>query len=242
MRVLFSGANKSRLSGTVILLFLIPGHAVADGVVIEKIYDPYVQPLENELEYRLISQIDDQIPDLQIHSLSYGRSLSDRWWIELYTIGQKGPGENLSIDTYELEAKWQLTEQGEYAFDWGMLFELEREIEENAWEASTNLLASRDIGRVTVTANIGLIYEWGQGIQNEFESVLHLQARYRYKEIFEPVIELHMGQGTTAIGPSITGLARVAEGKKLRWELGIFAGIDGRSPDQTIKANIEFEF
>jgi len=221
---------------------LLPMYALANGVVVSKIYDPYVQPLETEIEYRFINQRDDQFPDVQEHSLGFGRSLSDRWAIEVYAIAQKSLGENLSIDSYEVEAKWQLTEQGEYAVDWGLLFEVEREIEENAWELSAQLLASRDFGKITTTANLGLIYEWGRGIQDEFETSLRAQARYRLREAFEPAVELHLGQDTRAIGPAITGLYRVSSGKKLRWELGIFAGIDSKSPDQILKANFEFEF
>jgi uncharacterized protein involved in tolerance to divalent cations len=242
MNYLLSVANRSCLTAAVSVALLTPGPVAADGVVVSKIYDPYVQPLETELEWRMVDQNDDQLPDLQKHSLGFGRSLSDRWAIELYAIGEKGSGESLSIDTYEFEVKWQLTEQGEYAFDWGVLFELEREVEDNAWELATSLLASRDFGRVTATANLGLIYEWGQGIENEFETALHVQTRYRLKEAIEPAIELHMGQDTIALGPAVTGLIRVSQGKKLRWELGIFAGVDDDSPDQTIKANIEFEF
>lgn len=228
--------------GTIVVALSTPGICVADGIVVDKIYHPYVQPLETELEWRTVIQQDDQRPDLQKHSLGFGRSLSDRWAIELYAIAQKGLGESLSVDTYELEAKWQLTEQGEYAVDWGMLFELEREVEDNAWELATSLLASRDFGRFTTTANLGLVYEWGQGISNEFETVFHAQARYRMQEVFEPAVELHIGQNTRAIGPAITGLLRASQGRKLRWELGIFVGIDSDSPDQTVKANVEFEF
>ncbi len=227
---------------TVGIAILSPMSVLADGVVVSKIYDPYVQPLETEIEYRLVSQIDDRFSDVQIHSLGIGRSLSDRWAFELYVIAQKSLGESLSIDTYEAEAKWQLTEQGEYAFDWGLLFELEREIEKNSWELSAQLLSARDLGRFTVTANFGLIYEQRRGLQNEFETSLRTQLRYRMSEAFEPAVELHVGQDTRALGPAITGLYRVSRGKKLRWELGIFTGLDNKSPDQILKANIEFEF
>jgi hypothetical protein len=71
---------------------------------------------------------------------------------------------------------------------------------------------------------------------------LHMQVRYRLKESFEPAIELHVGQDTTAVGPAIGGLFRISEGKKLRWEFGLFAGISERSPDSIVKANIEFQF
>ena len=151
---------------SIVGLLLLAGTAAADGVVVSKIYDPYVQPLETELEWRFVSQEDDTNPDVQKHSLGFGRSLSDRWAFELYAIGQRGAGESLSVDAYEVEAKWQLTEQGEYAYDWGVLFELEREIDDNAWEFAASLLAARDFGKITATANLGVIYEWGQGIDN----------------------------------------------------------------------------
>ena len=239
--------NNARLKGhllrsAAVSTILLPLLASADGIVVNKIYDPYVQPLEMELELRTVVQSDDTLPDSQKHSIGFGRSLSDRWAIEIYAIGQKGNGESLSVNTYEVEAKWQLTEQGEYAFDWGLLFELERETEENAWEFSTQLLAARDWGKITAIANLGVLYEWGARVQNEFETTLRIQTRYRLREAFEPAIELHMGQDTKAVGPAITGLIRFSEGKKLRWELGVFAGIDSDSPDQTVKANIEFEF
>jgi hypothetical protein len=112
----------------------------------------------------------------------------------------------------------------------------------NAWQFTTNLLAARDFGRVTATANLGLIYEWGQGRDTEFESALHVQARYRFREALEPALELHRGQDTIAIGPALTGLVRGSKGRKLRWELGLFTGADSKRPDRIIKANIEIEF
>ncbi len=238
----FQHANRICLVTAIMTVLVIARPAVADGIVVGKIYDPYVQPLETELEWRMVDLRDDQLPDVIQHSLGFGRSISDRWSYELYAIGNKAAEDSLSLNTYELEFKWQLTEQGEFAFDWGLLFELEREIDANAWELATSLLTSRDFGKITATANLGLIYEWGEGRANEFETALHVQTRYRLQEAFEPAIELHMGQDTVAIGPALTGLIRPSQGKKLRWELGVFLGADNKSPDRTFKANIEFEF
>lgn len=221
---------------------LMPVLAIADGLVIDRIYDPYVQPLETEFEWRSVMQSDDELGDPQKHSFGVGRGLSDRWATELYVIGTKTNGDSISVDAFELEAKWQLTEQGEFAFDWGVVFELERETDGNVWEASTTLITTRDFGKWTGTANAGLIYEWGSGIDDEIETLLRLQARYRFKESLEPAIELHMGQDTVALGPSLTGLSRLSPGKKLRWEAGVFWGVDKDSPDQTFKLGIEYEF
>lgn len=242
MNRLLQNVTPGLMLGAVANLLALSHPALADGIVVSKIYDPYVQPLETELEWRIANQKDDQLTDRLRQSLGFGRSLSDRWAFELYAIGQKGAGESLTLAAYELELKRQLTEQGEYAVDWGLLFELERETEGNAWEFSTSVLASRDLGRFTATANLAFIYEWGQGRADELETALHVQTRYRLRETFEPAVELHMGQDTIAIGPAITGLVRATRGKKLRWEFGFFAGVDDKSPDQTIKASIEFEF
>ncbi len=239
-------SRKARRVATsaVAAISLIPALAVADGLVVDRVYDPYVQPLETEFEWRSIIQSDDDLGGPQKHSFGVGRGWTDRWATELYVIGAKSSGESISVDAFELEAKWQLTEQGEYAFDWGMVFELERETEtaNDAWELSTTLIATRDFGKWIGTANVGLIYEWGNHIQNEIETLLRLHARYRFKESLEPAIELHMGQDTVALGPALTGLSRLSPGKKLRWEAGVFLGVDSDSPDRTFKLGIEYEF
>jgi len=226
----------------VFMLMALPHHVHADGIVVDRVYDPYVQPLETELELRSLMQSDDATDDAQKHALGFGRSLSDIWAIEIYAIGTKTGSQSLSVNAFEIEAKRQLTEQGEYAFDWGVLFEVERESDDNIWEASAILLSSRDFGRWTGTANLGVVYEWGSGIDNEIETVLRVQARYRLKESLEPAIELHAGQDSKAIGPALTGLLRLSPGKKLRWDAGIFFGLDNDSADQTIKLNLEYEF
>jgi hypothetical protein len=218
------------------------GPLLADGIVVDRVYDPYVQPLETEIEWRSVWQSDDDLANVQRHAIGFGRSISDRWSAELYVIGTKEPGENFGIDAFEAEFKWQLTEQGEFAFDWGIVFELEREIDDNAWEAGASLVSARDFGRWSAIANVGLIYEWGSGIENEIETELHVQTRYRYKEAFEPAVELHAGQDTTALGPAFTGLYRFSPGKKLRWNAGVFWGLDDDSPDQSFKLNLEYEF
>ena len=125
MRIASTCLARKCLAIGIIAIVHVPQPASADGIVIDRIYDPYVQPLETELEWRSIFQSDDTLGDVQKHFFGFGRSFSDRWAGEIYAIGTKESGGSLSFDTYELEFKWQLTEQGEYAFDWGMVFELE---------------------------------------------------------------------------------------------------------------------
>jgi hypothetical protein len=217
--------------------------AFADGAVVDKIYDPYVEELEREIEYRVIVQNDasETLDDLQIHQLAVGASWSDRWSSELYVIGARTNVDSLSVEAYELETKWQLTEQGEYWADWGLLFEIETERSTDASELSTTLLVAREWGRWVTTANVGLIYEWG-GAVSEWEAALSLQGRYRLTRGFEPALEFYSGQDTLALGPVFVGDIRAGGRKKLRWEVGVIFGLDGDSPDRTFRGLLELEF
>jgi hypothetical protein len=218
--------------------------ALADGPVVDKVYYPYVQPLERELEYRFIAQNDDNdtLDGVQIHRLGFGLSWSDRWFTELYVIGARTNTDSLSVEAYELEAKWQLTEQGEYWADWGLLFELGTERHGDVWEYGTTLLISKELGSWVTTANVGLEYEWGDDIANEWETTLSLQGRYRLTRGFEPAIEFYSGEDAKGLGPAFVGDIRTGGRTKLRWEVGVIFGLDSDSPDQTYRGLLEFEF
>lgn len=206
----------------------------ADDIAIDKIYHPYIQPLEREIEWRMVSS-DGEIK----HRFGIGRSLSDRFFVEAYLITSNN--EN-SIEAYEFEAQWQLTEQGEYGIDWGMIAELEKGLSGDTWEFATGFLMEKEWGRWTGTANIKAIFEWGATRSSEFESALALQARYRYSRYFEPALELYSGQNTRGLGPVVMGDIKFKPGKNLHWELGSIIGLDSKTPDNTWRFLMEFEF
>ena len=237
----FPAGIKKCLFFTYLLIICSAHPVLADGSVVSKIYHPYVQPLEKEIEFRSIYEKDDDLSDQQKYKLGYGQSFSDTWFGEIYLIGGKDGGDALEIEAYEAELKWQMTEQGEYSADWGLLFELEKE-EGDGWEAASSVLAEREWGRFVGTANLALIYEWGDDIDDELESKLALQMRYRHSPRFEPAIEFFSGEGYKGIGPLIMGREILGPAKRLRWELGTIFGVGGDSPDLTIKTSLEYEF
>jgi hypothetical protein len=208
----------------------------ADSLAIDKVYHPYVQPLERELEWRMISADGDSL-----HRLGIGRSINDRLFIEGYLIAAE-EGDNFHLQAYELEAKLQLTEQGEYAIDWGLITEIEKAHHEDEWELATGLLAEKQWGRWVGTANFWLEYEWGNEVKDEFETAMALQARYRQSPRFEPAIEFYGGENTRALGPVALGDIRFAAGKKLHWEAGVLLGLTKKTPDATVRLLAEYEF
>ena len=218
------------------------GSAVADAEI-GRVYHPYVEPLEREIELRA-NVIDDSSHDRhkdQKYWLAYGYSPLERWFLEAYVIARKDNGESLDVSGFELEALWQLTEQGEYWADWGMLFGIERETSDNAWEYAVAGLVEKELGPTSLTTNLHLIYESGSGIDNEFETYLAMQWRWRFREYLEPAIEYYKGDELNALGPVALGMARFGL-QKLRWEIGSVFGIDSKTPDLTWRMLLEYEF
>lgn len=235
--------NCSRL---LLLLVIVPlADAVyADGNVVNKVYHPYVDALEKELEYRSIFQDHKPIngDSKQLHLLSLGRSIGDNWFAELNLAGAKNRHDRFDLNAYELELKWQLTEQGEYSADWGMLFEYERKPGQDYQEMVVGVLAEKELGRWSGTANLLFINERGDDTGDEFETAFAMQARYRKSRSFEPAMEFYVGQNSMAIGPAILGSALVGVRKSINWEAGLMFGVTNVSPDATLRLLLEFEF
>ena len=82
----------------------------------------------------------------------------------------------------------------------------------------------------------------GDDIENEWESQISSQLRYRYSRAFEPAVEYYGGDSSKGFGPVALGSVRFSGARKLRWELGVIFGLDSESPDQTYRAMLEYEF
>jgi hypothetical protein len=227
-----------------VLLVLVAARAKADGLVIDKIYHPYVDALEQELEYRVLlpAKQDDFVVPAQLHRLSLGTSLGSKVFSELNLIGEKERGGGFAIQAWELETKWQLTEQGEYAADFGLLFEYEMARHDRGQEAIVGLITEKEWGLWSGTANLKLISEWG-GIQgSELETVVNAQVRRRGARWFEPGVEFYAGQGTRAAGPMLQGTTITGVRRSLHWEAGIIFALDEASSPSTWRFLFEYEF
>ena len=209
-----------------------------------RVYEPYVNALEKELEIQTLYQTDENPVESDIlrQRIGYGFSVGSRTFVEANVAGKKLPGGTLRLDSYELEARIQLTEQGEYAYDWGFLLEFERERSESISELATAILISREWGRWVTTANFGVEYEYGSDIDNEFDTFAAGQIRYRYKPYLEPGIELYADEITRGIGPVLSGLIRGKNNKKWHWEGGVILPLNDSTPDYTYRLLLEFEF
>jgi hypothetical protein len=232
------------VSAPMALAVLMPEDVRADGLVIDKIYHPYVDALEREFEYRAIvpDEEDEFYTPAQLHRVSLGTALGSKVFTELNLIGEKDRGGGFAIEAWEFETKWQLTEQGEYAADFGMLFEYEIERHGRGQEAKVGLLTEKEWGRWSGTANLHLISEWGGPQGSELETAFTAQLRRRGAPLFEPGMEFYAGQGTRAAGPVIQGTAITGVRRSLHWEAGVVFGLDEASAPNTWRLLVEYEF
>lgn len=226
------------------LVVLTPGRVHADGLVVDKVYHPYVDALEREFEYRVLlpDEEDEFVTPAQLHRLSLGTALGSRVFTELNLIGEKERGGGFAIEAWELETKWQLTEQGEYAADFGLLFEYETQRHGGGQEVKVGLLTEKEWGRWSGAANVHLINEWGGIRGSEFETAIAVQLRRRGLSLFEPGIELYAGQGTRAAGPMIQGTVITGVRRSLHWEAGVMFALDEASAPNTWRFLVEYEF
>jgi len=229
------------LSFTVFCLLVLSIPAKADGIVVDKVYHPYVLTFEREFEWRLVSHQTGS-GNILAQRLGGGGAINDTMALEGYIVGERDDNGDFGLEAYELELRWQLIEQGKLWADWGALFELEKKHNEDVYEATSGFVIEKEFGKTSLTMNAFLVYEWGQDIQNEWESEFRAQYRYRYRSAFQPSIEVYVGEDFIGIGPGFIGLQRFDGQKQLKWEAGFITEISQSEKNHSFRLALEFEF
>lgn len=225
-----------------LLLTLLCTAATTAHAEINRVYHPYVEQHERELEYGAVWR-DVGNDNIMLQRAGAGYAWAEHWFGEIYLLTESITHEGEQIRGYEAEIKWQLAEQGEYWADWGLLFEAGSAHDIHRREFALGLLMEKEITpRWIGTANLFAEYEFGADITDEFETAVRTQLRYRYSPAIEPALEFYLDDQDWAAGPALTGIQKIAAGKQIRWELGWLFGLDQETPDNNIRLGIEFEF
>jgi len=218
--------------------------AMADGRVVDKVYHPYVQPLEREFEYRALYQRQSNHPDnnAMAQKIGYGFSIADNMAVALYLQAERVMPDDYTVSGYEAELRWMLTEQGQYSWDWGVLFELEHQQQTDSNEFTTGLLVEKEFEYTSLTVNALVVYEWGQSMPDELETEFRLQYRYRYLPAVQPSIEIYVGENYKGAGPGFMGVHKFSPTKQLKWEAAIVFALDNDTIDHTARFALKYEF
>lgn len=207
-----------------------------------RIYHPYVEQNERELEYGFTLR-DLGGENVLLNRAGIGYAWNDKLFTEVYLLTESITHEGEQIRGYELEAKWQLTEQGEYWADWGLLLEVGTARDINSHEVALGILWEKELAnRWVASANAIAEYEYGSDIKDEFETALRAQLRYRYSMAVEPAFEFYLDDQDWAAGTALMGTVKLSGRKQIRWELGLLLGLDKETPDSSLRGGIEFEF
>lgn len=209
---------------------------------IGRVYHPYVEQGERELEYGATLR-DVGGDNILLNRAGLGYAWSDKLFTEVYWLTESITHEGEQIRGYEAELKWQITEQGEYWADWGLLLEAGGARDIDRREVALGLLWEKELGSRWVAAANGFVeYEYGADLVDEVETALRGQLRYRYSAALEPALELYLDDQDWAAGPVLMGIQKLGGRQQLRWELGLLLGLDAQTPDTSLRASLEFEF
>lgn len=219
------------------------------------VYSPVVEEGERAIEYRGhndFDESDDRDGSAQ-HKLEIEYTPNAFWRTELLGEWEKAPGESLEATEIAWENILQLTPQGKYWADAGLVAEYAHSLEDDGDDAiELGLLGEKELARSVVTANLLAERELTGGADTELGYAL--RWRYRWSEPFEPGVELHGGLGDWGdferldeheheLGPSLLGKMRGAEGHgALKYEAALLFGITRESPDTTLRLQVEYEF
>lgn len=229
--------QKKRLAVMLILLFASNAHSE-----INRVYHPYVEQHEREIEYGFVLR-DAGNTNLLLNRAGVGYAWTDKFFSEIYVLTESITHDNEQVQGYEAEFKWQLTEQGEYWADWGLLVEIGKAKDIDSNEVAIGLLYEKELtNRWVAAANLLVEYESGGDIDDELESAFRGQLRYRYNSRFSIGIEAYADDQDIAFGPLMMGNLALLGKKRVNWELGMVFGLDSNTPNTSIRGGLEVEF
>jgi high-affinity iron transporter len=224
-----------------------------------KVYTPYVEYHEFEVEYRPSVTIDGNPAkdNAQTHLIGVGYGVTEWWFTEVYGEWEReaGTGETTGFQALEWENRFQLTDPGEYWADLGVLVEYVRpDASDAADKIELVLLAAKPVGKFDVAWNLTVEREVGSHASDDTELAQALQVKYRLAPTFEPGIEFYSEFGAIGSFPATNNqehfIGPVAEGKfllddkgtKIKYNVGYLFGLTDETPDGVVKATIELEF
>lgn len=217
-------------------------HAAQTHAEINRVYHPYVEQGERELEYGFTLR-DLGGDEVLLNRAAVGYAWNDKIFTEIYLLTETLSHDGEEIRAYEAELKWQITEQGEYWADWGLLLEAGTARNISSHEFAAGILWEKEVAnRWVATANAIAEYEFGSDIEAELEAAVRAQLRYRYSAALEPALEFYLDDQDWAAGPAFMGTIKFSGRKQLRWELGLLFGLNADTPESSLRGGIEFEF
>lgn len=237
---------------------LLAGTASMPALAVDKLYAPYVDKGELELEYFGSNSFDsdDAKDHAQKHEISVGYGVNDFWKTELYTIFEKEPQDHIEFDALEWENIFQFTERGEYWLDAGGSLAYEWTPEGGKPDAiEARLLLAKNTEKFTHILNLIAEKEVGSGDREDLEGGFIWSSRYLYSPLFQPGFEISSDFGELEetgsfddqehyIGPVVYGTIPFETGEEdegLTYRIGYLFGVSDEAADGQLLLELEYE-
>jgi hypothetical protein len=225
---------------------------------VEKLYSPYVEEGEWELEYfgSRTNDSDAAKNNGQAHQVSVGYGVNSWWHTEFYSKFEKEPQDKTTFDAWEWENIFQLTERGENWIDVGAALAYEYTPQSNRADTiEGRLLLAKDFSNTSHVLNIILEKDVASGPKAGLEGGLLWSSRYNYSQYFEPGFEIssefgelkHTGNFDAQqhyIGPAAYGkipLHMAGQFDALKYRVGYLFGVSKAASSGDAIAQLEYE-
>lgn len=218
------------------------------------VYSPIVEEGEIAIEFRGHHDFDsrDDVDGSQQFKVDLEYTPTSWWRTEVLGEWEKGRGESLEATEVAWENVFQITPQGKYWMDFGVLAEYARSLEDDAEDAlELGLLGEKQFASTVLTANLSFEREFASGAGTEMEYA----ARYRWRvaQAFEPGIEIYGDLGDWGdngrfseheleAGPAVMGKLGTGTHSAFKYEAAVLLGLTDESPDTTFRFLLEYEF
>lgn len=208
------------------------------------VYSPIVEYGETEVELMadFANDNSDELDGTQTYYLELSHGFTRNWTSELLTEYERPKGGHADAKTLEWENIIQLSEQGAQFVDYGLFFELEKSLDAGSPdELVFGFLLEKEFGDWVTRANFFAEKEFGDNHESGVEGLGSLQVAWRKYELATPALEYYGSEYENSLGTMLNGKWRIGR-NKLGYSIGVLWGLDDKTPDQTLRTKIEFEF
>lgn len=228
---------------------LAPQTARAD----HKVYSPIVEGGETEIEFRGHHDFDGNgaIDGGEKWKFTVGHGFTNRWFSEAVFEWEKAPGAQREFAAVEWENVIQLTEQGRYWADWGVLAEYASERGSGPDKIELGALMAKEFGRRLMNLNLIFEKEVGSGASSDVEVEYAWDYRWRGNPKFEFGLQGYGELGELGdfefdsehlVGPAFYGKIPGKNRTAWKYDAALLLGLTDQSPDATLRFQVEFEF
>ncbi|HXR35545.1 MAG TPA: hypothetical protein VN754_06335 [Candidatus Binataceae bacterium] len=186
--------------------------------------------------------------------LGFGYGVTQHWFTEVAVQYRRQGNTGTEFDAFEWENILQLAEPGEWPVDVGLALELERpRTMAEGTGVRVGPLLQKEFGMVQANLNL-LLARHIHSSQFQSTSLNYQgQVKYRYSQPFEFGLQAFGNVGavnrwagyegeTHRIGPVVLGKFPLANESSLSYNLGLLFGTTAKSPDRTLRLQVEYEF